>query len=51
MVADQKFAQAVEAMFEEDFRNSRRMKSGEYENKNYLFRVATRVARLASPVL
>jgi cardiolipin synthase len=51
LVAEQDFAQAVKAMFEEDFDNSRRMEQGEYENKNYFFRVATRIARLASPVL
>ncbi len=51
LVADQNFSQAVEVMFEEDFENSRRMEPGEYENKNYVFRVATRLARLASPVL
>jgi cardiolipin synthase len=51
LVADQEFAQAVETMFEDDFANSRRMEPGEYEKKNYLFRVATRIARLASPVL
>ena len=51
VVAEQGFAQAVESMFEEDFENSRRMVQGEYENKNYLFRVAARIARLASPVL
>ena len=51
VVAEQEFAKAVEAMFEEDFKHSRRMEQGEYENKNYLFRVATRIARLASPVL
>jgi cardiolipin synthase len=51
VVADQEFAQAVEAMFKEDFENSRRMEPDEYENKSYLFRVATRIARLTSPVL
>lgn len=51
VVAEPQFAQSVEAMFEADFERSRRMEQGEYENKNYLFRVATRIARLASPVL
>ena len=51
IVVEQEFAEAVKAMFEEDFRRSRRMEAGEFENKNYLFRVAARVARLASPVL
>jgi cardiolipin synthase len=51
LVAEREFAQAVETMFEDDFANSRRMEPGEYEEKNYLFRVATRIARLASPIL
>ena len=51
LVAEQEFAQAVEAMFEADFEHSRRMEQGDHESKNYLFKVATRIARLASPVL
>jgi cardiolipin synthase len=51
VVADAKFARAVEAMFEEDFARSRLMEQGEYESRNYLFKVATRIARLASPIL
>lgn len=51
VVADADFAQEVEAMFVEDFERSRRMEPGEYDSKSYLFRVATRIARLASPVL
>jgi cardiolipin synthase len=51
VVVEQEFAEAVKAMFEEDFGNSRRMQTGEFDNKNYLFRVAARLARLASPVL
>jgi len=51
VVVDQEFAGAVKTMFEEDFSKSRRMEAGEFDEKNYLFRVAARVARLASPVL
>lgn len=51
VVADTDFARAVEAMFEEDFSRSRRMEVGEFDDKNYLFRVAARLARLASPIL
>ena len=51
VVADAEFARAVKAMFEEDFARSRLMEQGEYESRNYLFKVATRIARLASPVL
>lgn len=51
VVVEQAFAAAVEAMFEGDFARSRRMEAGEFDNKNYLFRVAARLARLASPIL
>lgn len=51
IVADTDFARAVEAMFEDDFGRSRRMEAGEFDDKNYLFRVAARLARLASPIL
>ena len=51
VVVEQEFAAAVQAMFEEDFSKSRRMEAGEFDDKNYFFRVAARVARLASPIL
>ncbi len=51
VVAEVEFAGAVKTMFEEDFARSRLMEQGEYERKNYLFKVATRIARLASPIL
>ena len=51
VVVEPAFAGAVKAMFEEDFSKSRRMEAGEFDDKNYLFRVAARLARLASPVL
>ena len=51
VVAEVEFARAVEAMFEEDFARSRLMEQGEYDSRNYLFKVATRIARLASPIL
>ena len=51
VVVEQAFAAAVEAMFEGEFSRSRRMEAGEFDNKNYLFRVAARLVRLASPIL
>jgi len=51
VVVDQEFARSVEAMFEDDFEDSRRMQPGDYDDRNYLFRVVTRLARLASPIL
>ena len=51
VVVEQDFAAAVMAMFEEDFSKSRRMEAGEFDDKNYFFKVAARLARLASPVL
>jgi len=51
VVVEQEFAEAVNVMFENDFENSRRMEAGEFDDKNYLFKVAARLARLASPVL
>ena len=51
VIIEQEFAQAVQTMFENDFANSRRMRTGEFDEKNYFFRVAARLARLASPVL
>jgi cardiolipin synthase len=51
VVVEPQFAEAVRAMFEDDFSKSRRMEAGEFDARNYLFRVAARLARLASPVL
>ena len=45
------FAAQVERMFEDDFARSREMVAGDYEDRPFWFRLAVRLARLASPVL
>jgi len=51
VIADPSFAAEVEQMFEEDFRHSRLMTAGEYDDKPLWFRLAVRLARLSAPVL
>ena len=50
IVADEEFARQMEAMFEEDFANSRRFSAAELQEKSFLFRLGTRLARLAAPL-
>ncbi len=45
------FAANVESMLEVDFAMSREIDSRDYLDRNWLFRLAVKVARLASPVL
>ena len=47
---DPEFRKKVEAMFEEDFRNSRLMTPADLEDKPFWFRPAVRAARLTAPV-
>ena len=51
VIANAAFAEEVERMFEDDFGGSRLMEPGEFDAKPYWFKVAVRLARLASPVL
>ena len=48
---DPDFTAEVEAMFEEDFRNSRLMTPADLEDKPFWFRPAVRAARLTAPIL
>jgi cardiolipin synthase len=48
---DPDFTREVEAMFEEDFRNSRLMTPADLDDKPFWFRPAVRAARLTAPVL
>ncbi|MFC1531430.1 cardiolipin synthase [Gemmatimonadota bacterium] len=48
---DPDFTREVEAMFEEDFRNSRLMTPADVDEKPFWFRPAVRAARLTAPVL
>lgn len=50
-VAGDDFAAEVERMFLDDFAASREMRPGEYASRPFWFKLAVRVARLASPVL
>ncbi len=50
IVADAGFAAQVERMFSADFEKSRRMEPDECARKPWWFRVASRVARLTSPI-
>ena len=51
LAVDQPFASEVAAMLAEDFTNSRKMRSGEFAEKPWWFRLAARVARLTAPIL
>lgn len=51
LVYDKTFCSEVEAMFERDFALSRKMIPGESRQKPLPFQVASKVARLAAPVL
>lgn len=44
-------ASDVEAMFENDFRSSVQVQHNEIEQRNFLFRLGARLARLLSPIL
>jgi cardiolipin synthase len=49
--SDSAFAAQVERMFEDDFARSREMVAADYEDRPFWFKLAVRLARLASPVL
>jgi len=51
VVVDVEFAAQVEAMFLNDFQNSRLMAADEYDKKSYWFKLAVRTARLTAPIL
>jgi cardiolipin synthase len=51
LVADNGFIKQIEIMLAEDLENSTPVASEHYDNKPLPFRVASRVARLASPLL
>ncbi|ADN08433.1 cardiolipin synthase [Sulfurimonas autotrophica] len=51
LVTDNSFAQEIKEMFENDFRHSYEIKIAELEKQAFLFKLATRLARLTSPVL
>ena len=49
-VADRELATQVRAMLEADFANAERVTRSDLRGRNFAFRFAVRVARLASPV-
>jgi cardiolipin synthase len=51
LVADQDFIKQVEAMLMTDFANSKAVQCEHFDSKRLPFRIACRVARLASPLL
>jgi cardiolipin synthase len=50
LVADNGFASEVEQMFLEDFKRSRLMQPGDYNERGFWFKLAVRLARLSAPV-
>lgn len=50
VIPDSAFLEEVEAMLEEDFRNSRHMEVSDLEDKPFRFKFAVKLARLTSPV-
>ena len=51
LVSDPVFAAEVEAMFIDDFTRSKEITEGDIDGHSFWFRLATRLARLTSPVL
>jgi cardiolipin synthase len=51
LVADQDFIKQVETMLMADFDNSRAVKCLHFDSRRLPFRIACRIARLASPLL
>jgi len=51
VVVEIEFAAQVEAMFLNDFQNSRLMAADEYNQKSFWFKLAVRTARLTAPIL
>lgn len=49
-IADHRFADETEQMFENDFTNSRLMEAREFEAKPWWFKFAVKLARLTAPV-
>ena len=50
VIPDSAFVAEVEAMFEEDLRNSRHMEASELADRPFWFKFAVKLARLTSPV-
>ena len=51
LISDKAFAQEIKMMFEEDFQNSNALDIAQISHEPFLFKLATRLARLTSPVL
>ena len=51
LVADERFAKRVEAMLQSDLEHCESVDRAHFDNKPFYFRVAARIARLASPLL
>ena len=51
LVADERFAKRVEAMLQSDLEHCESVDRAHFDNKPFRFRVAARIARLASPLL
>jgi len=50
VVKDREFSREIEAMFLNDFAHSHEMSSEEIDKHSFVFRLATRLARLTSPI-
>ena len=50
MIADTEFSAEIEKMFEADFARSTEMHMADLNKKSFWFKLATRLARLTSPV-
>jgi cardiolipin synthase len=50
IVSDPKFALQVEEMFTEDFKHSKEMTKEDVDKRSYAFKLAIRLAKLASPI-
>ncbi len=51
LVTDENFAQKIQTMLENDFKEAYLITTAELEQKSFFFKFATRLARLTSPVL
>ena len=50
LISDKEFASQIEKMFIEDFSHAHEMTKNDMDNRSFLFKLSTRLARLTSPI-
>jgi len=51
LITDEKFAQEIQTMLENDLKKALLITTAELEQKSFIFKLSTHLARLTSPVL